>query len=266
MTQPISEDLNRNLAHFHDCMELAGYFVLPSVISLGVLEVLREEIERVYDIERPIQIHNGLGEATIGTVHHLPAVSQIFLSYLESTPARPYIDRFFGGNPYVLNSMGGNLNLPGQPHYASNIHRDQRSYSNRLRTMLNTFVALDDTTKDNGATWLMWGSHRREEKPTEEQFYRSAAQIEVPAGSIILWHSDLWHCAGRNTTDRPRRIITPIYSRPFYKPGFAYDKALAGAALTDYQKQVLGFNARIPETLDEWYATPEKRMYLPGQG
>jgi hypothetical protein len=29
---------------------------------------------------------------------------------------------------------------------------------------------------------------------------------------------------------------------------------------------MLGYNARVPATLEEWYQPPERRMYKPGQG
>jgi ectoine hydroxylase-related dioxygenase (phytanoyl-CoA dioxygenase family) len=36
--------------------------------------------------------------------------------------------------------------------------------------------------------------------------------------------------------------------------------------LDDTQRQLLGFNVRVPASLDEYYLTGENRLYKPNQG
>lgn len=269
MTRPVSTDLERNLEHFDACMENAGYFLLPEAVPESLLMRMRGDLDIAYKLCRPYQEAAGIDDQTVGTVHHLPAIAQVpsFLEYLDQSPARPYIDRFFRGKPYVLNSMGGQFNYPENGNYAAQIHRDQRSWCGSLNLMLNTLVMLDEMTNLNGGTWLMWRSHQKPGKPTEEEFNRQAAQITGPAGSVLLFHSDVWHRAGENRSGKQRRIVTPIYSRPFIKPGLDYTvHDYDHVDLTEYQCQVLGFRARVPKTLHEWYQPVERRMYQPGQG
>ena len=269
MTSPVSPDLSRNLEHFDDCMWNAGYFLLPEVIPPRLLRAMRDDMEVAYSVCRPIQEAHGIGERTIGTVHHLPAIALCpsFMEFLDANPARPYIDRFFRGMPYILSSMGGQFNYPSNNNYAAAIHRDQRSWCGSLNLMLNTLLMLDDMTEENGGTWLMWHSHRRPEKPTEDEFAKQSAQITGKAGSILLFHSDVWHKAGENRTDKVRRIVTPIFSRPFLKQGLDYPRAVGDdSMLSDYLKQVLGYNARTPATLGQWYQPEATRHYKTGQG
>jgi len=35
--------------------------------------------------------------------------------------------------------------------------------------------------------------------------------------------------------------------------------------MTNEQRKLIGYNARIPVSLDDFYLPPEKRMYKPGQ-
>jgi ectoine hydroxylase-related dioxygenase (phytanoyl-CoA dioxygenase family) len=42
--------------------------------------------------------------------------------------------------------------------YTENIHRDIRSFTGSNKLWLNTLIMLDDSTEDNGATWLLEGS------------------------------------------------------------------------------------------------------------
>lgn len=210
---------------------------------------------------------NGIPDAD-GTVHHLPGMFMFgsFRFFLEINPASEVIDSYFGDKPYILNSMGGNFNVT--PNYASRVHRDIRTHQTPC-PMLNTLVMLDDFTYENGATWLMNRGHLLPEKPTDDAFMRDAVQVTAPAGSILLWDSNLWHRAGENTTGKPRRIVTPIYTRPWIKPGFDYPRALGYERGDDYPpklRQILGYNSRVPVSLEEWYQPPEKRYYRADQG
>jgi len=48
-----------------------------------------------------------------------------------------------------------------------------------------------------------------------------------------------------------------------------YPRALGdefGASLSPVLRQVLGYNARVPASLDEWYQPPERRLYQKSQG
>jgi len=48
-----------------------------------------------------------------------------------------------------------------------------------------------------------------------------------------------------------------------------YPRALGYArceALSPALRQVLGYNARVPASLDEWYQPPDKRLYKREQG
>ena len=84
-----------------------------------------------------------------------------------------------------------------------------------------------------------------------------------------MFNSNLWHAGGDNQTDQPRRSVTPMYCKPFMKQQFDYPRAVGYAradALSDHARQVVGFNARTPASLDEWYQPPAKRMYRNDQG
>jgi ectoine hydroxylase-related dioxygenase (phytanoyl-CoA dioxygenase family) len=84
-----------------------------------------------------------------------------------------------------------------------------------------------------------------------------------------MFNSNVWHAGGNNETDRLRRSVTPMFSKPFMKQQFDYPRALGYEKADDFDdtlRQVIGYNARVPATLDEWYQPPSKRMYRPNQG
>lgn len=253
---------------FDRCMLTRGWAIVEGLVPMPLVVRMLNDMEQAYEICRAAQLRNGIGEKTPGTLHHLIGLGESFLEYLELNHAGPWIERYFGGK-YILNSFGGNINSPEHGSYANVIHRDIRTFSGDHRLLLNTLVMLDAFSVENGATHLLTGGHRLADRPADDFFWHNSVQAVAPAGSVLLFDSNLWHAAGRNRTDRPRRSVTPMYSRPYFKQGFDYPRALGyerGASFSEEMRQVLGYNARVPATLDEWYQPPERRMYRADQG
>jgi len=210
-----------------------------------------------------IQKQNGL-ENVEGTLHHLVGHEQSFMDCLaEYEKLDPYMEAYFQGK-FILNSFGGNILMKGSS-YANNIHREIRTFSGSMPLMLNTLVMLDDFTHDNGATYLMHRGHIQADKPDEYDFMKQAFQVTGRAGSVVMWNSNLWHRAGENTTDKPRRSITPEFTKPFMKQGFDYAQHVLDTD-SEWLKQVLGYYSRVPSTLSEWYKKPDERFYRSNQG
>jgi hypothetical protein len=256
-----------DLSEFTERMAGDGWVIVDSVLPMASVERMRADLDRAYAVCRETQIKNGVYSETDGTVHHVIGLGDSFLDYIQHLPLLPFYEAYFQG-AFILNSFGGAINTRNTRTYAHRVHRDIRSFSGHLPLVLNTLIMLDDFTPDNGATYLMTGSHLADDKPSDEAFYARADRALGTAGSLLMFNSNLWHAGGDNTTDRPRRSMTPLFCKPFLKQGFDYPRALGydRAGLTDTGRQILGYNSRTPASLDEWYQPPDKRMYKPGQG
>jgi ectoine hydroxylase-related dioxygenase (phytanoyl-CoA dioxygenase family) len=100
-------------------------------------------------------------------------------------------------------------------------------------------------------------------------FFRDAARAVAPAGSMVMFNSNLWHAAGVNRSDHSRRALTLAFTRPFVKQQLDYPRALGydrGDSFSPALRQLLGYNARVPTSLDEWYQPLERRLYKRDQG
>ena len=86
------------------------------------------------------------------------------------------------------------------------------------RPMMSTTIwALTDFTADNGATRIVPGSHRDPGHP-EPDDDSIAIAAEMPAGSVMVMDSQLWHCGGPNTTDDDWRLgLNVQYVRGFFR-------------------------------------------------
>jgi hypothetical protein len=247
----------RGWIHFKQCLE-------PSFVT-----ALHEGMSDAYNRCKSVQVKNGVDVNTDGTVHHLLGQEPVFLDFILRLELHDYIKAFFNA-PFILNSFGGVINLPHKASYVCNIHRDIRTFYN-IPMMINMLVMLDDFTLDNGATWFLTGSNNKDERPDDNYFYQQADRATGKAGDIILFDSLVWHAAGKNTTDKVRRALTLTFSRPFMKQQLDYPRLIGydrynGGEFSEEVSQVIGYNSRVPSSLDEWYQPPAKRFYKPGQG
>lgn len=244
-------------------MKERGWYIFPDVIEHNLVQRLLVDLEDAYENCRRIQIKNHVNNSE-GTAHHLIGQAHSFIECLgEFNKLDSYLSQYFHGK-YILNSFGGNILERGMS-YANDIHRDIRSFSGDQPLMLNTLLMLDDFTNANGATWLMNGGHRHEKVPLEREFLKHAFQITGGAGTLVIWNSNLWHRAGENKTDKPRRSLTPEFTRPFMKQGFDYTQFVKDD-VSEYIRQMLGWNSRTPKTLHEWYQRVDDRFYKGDQG
>ena len=263
----MTKEYNTTTTH-DNIMHEKGWAVFNEIVDLELIEKLTKDLESSYKIRRPIQEKNGVAANTAGTSHHLLADGKSFFEFLSRLYLDNEIKSYFDGN-YILNTYGGNLNLRGQHTYASNVHRDVRTYTSDIKLLLNILVVLDDFTLDNGATYLLNGSQLKKDKPSETYFFDNAERVLAKKGSIVLWDANLWHAAGENKTDGPRRALSLIYSKPFMKQQFDYCRHIGFEQIENMPpglRQVLGYNSRTPTTLEEWYQPLEKRFYKSDQG
>jgi hypothetical protein len=249
-------------------LDTNGWTIVNRAVDVALLDRLRDGLEAACVRQRAVQVRNGVGDGTDGIAHHLPLEGAAFLELLELESVASLLARYFDG-PYILNTFGGVLNRPTDDSYVARVHRDQRSFSGELHLMAQLLVMLDDFTLENGATYLLTGSHRRRDKPSDQEFFRDAARAVAPAGSIVVFDSNLWHAAGVNHSPAARRALTLAFTRPFIKQQLDYPRALGydrADTFSPVLRQLLGYNARVPMSLDEWYQPPSNRLYRRDQG
>lgn len=248
-----------------------GYTIIPSFFDKTFMNTVSDSMDQSYKFCREIQIKNEIDAITDGTVHHLLVTNDsIYLDILEkisNSPVYEFIKNYFNGN-FIINSYGGVINITSKPSYVANVHRDIRFFSGIFPLMLNMLIMLDDFTLENGATYLLAKSHLKEERPTDDFFYKESDRAVGKKGDILFFNSNLWHAAGINNTDKVRRAITITFTKPFMKQQLDYSRSIGYEKvekLSPDLQQIVGYYSRIPSNLEEWYQKPENRFYRPGQ-
>ena len=176
-----------------------GYTILEDAIEPALVAELRDETRR---LERALDVRprNTLaeGNATL-RMYNLLAKSALFQRMPTHPAVLPLVERFMPG--CLLSGMTSIDIGPGergQPVHGDdlvmNVPRPHPAF------MIVAMWALSDFTAANGATRYYPGSHAWPEWPDFRIAYDGAAALEMPAGSVMVFHGSLWHAGGPNTT------------------------------------------------------------------
>jgi hypothetical protein len=246
-------------------MKTRGWVLFPGQIGETQLERLRDDAEAVYVERRALQLRNEVGDNMEGAAHHVLGEETSFEAFIADLPLWDTITQHFAGK-FILLNFGATLLQPGSAGYTLKPHRDVRAYSRDYRLSLNMLVMLDDFTVQNGATLVLPGSQHVEEMPSLELFHQYAEPITGKAGDILLFDSLLVHSAAPNRSAIQRRALTLCFGRPFFKPQMDWPRFLGpDLGLSPKARQLLGYDARSPESLDEYYQPPERWTFKPDQ-
>jgi ectoine hydroxylase-related dioxygenase (phytanoyl-CoA dioxygenase family) len=102
---------------------------------------------------------------------------------------------------------------PGEP--AQYVHRDQWAFDffpfpSGFEVECHTMWAMNDFTAANGATRVIPGSHKWDDKlrPGDDE----TIPAEMAKGSVLMYLGSLYHGGGANRTDTPRRGMNLGYT------------------------------------------------------
>ena len=98
--------------------------------------------------------------------------------------------------------------------------------------VFNTNWCLTDYTKDDGCLAVVPESHTLRRNPRPGEAEKLAVPVEAPAGSVIVFHGNLWHGSFPRVNPGLRLTITAFYSAHYCRPqehfpGQVTDQSLA---------------------------------------
>jgi len=116
-----------------------------------------------------------------------------------------------------LSQCHHNCIMTKQPAYSSRTgwHRDSRYWNFARAELISAWLALGNELEENGCLWVIPGSQKMEVDAGQLdalQFLRTdlscnkelldqAIPVPLKQGDLLFFHSNLFHAAGRNTTD-----------------------------------------------------------------
>ncbi|CAG9986731.1 unnamed protein product [Clonostachys byssicola] len=121
------------------------------------------------------------------------------------------------GKPIISSTVGFRVNPGGKQQV---LHRDDNDYhpqDKELPVMIGCVTALTKTTKENGATIAIPGSHLwgPERRPLDEE----AVPAELEIGDALIFLGNLYHAGGANITkDEYRETVGIFLCKPTLRP------------------------------------------------
>ncbi len=261
----VSSDLDQRL----ESLERLGFFVVPQVFEQRELDNLRARMDSIW--ERQLsqygsELLHSIGD--FGVLRGMMCEDPLFLDLVIHPKITEHVAATVGDTA-ILHLQNGILLFHSEQHNQGRYHRDfPKDFIPSRILSFNAFIAVDEFTNENGGTWVVPGSHRVVEMPSQEFIAANEVQITCPAGSILFFDSMLWHRGGSNQSGQTRRAINQQFTRPFIKQQLDYPVMLRDAVpLESKLAQTLGMWSIPPKSVDQYRVSdPFQRTYRGGQG
>lgn len=245
-----------------------GYTILKKWTSKEKVKKINEVLPKIFEEHKKIRKNNNNGISSDGVAMNVLVSDDIFIDFLQEMIDKGLIESLeknYFGEKCILNSFSALSNIKSESDlFYKKVHRDVRGYSGEIPLLLNCLVMIDDFTVENGGTLLLPYSHLIKEKPTKKFWEENCINMTGSAGDIILWNSNVFHASGINKTTQIRRGLPITFSLPHYKQLLDYPRALGYDRKDEFNielQQLLGYNSRVPSSLNEWYSPIDKITY-----
>lgn len=240
-----------------------GYAIVTGVLTPDHVAQLRRDLEAAIAAETAY--HHGMDYVDYGMVLVCCTHARSFVDVLAHDGVMRIIERVLSEGSIIYAYTSSSM-PPSASNYSARIHVDCPRLIPGYETNAGAMILLDDFTADNGATWVLAGSHHAREQPTPEHFFANAKRVIAPAGSVVYLNPRVWHAGGKNETAAWRHSITLNMCRPYMKQRLDIPKMMAASrvdltGVSDKALQKMGFYAQVPESLEEYYVPLEQRKF-----
>jgi len=204
-------------------VERDGVAIVEGLLGLDVVERVNEEVEAAVAAADPDEeLFNPVMQAFHGPhtkqVAGMPGISRTFATDVMCNPTLLALcDTFLLPSCATYQLNLGHLLQRGPGSDEQWLHRDEAVWSDlptpHAEVQLASVIAFVDFTRDNGATRVVPGSHRWDDRwllPVEQMATgqpapEQIAYAEMPAGSAVVYLGGTIHAGGSNVTDVQRR-------------------------------------------------------------
>ena len=258
----------KELSEHNYLVQTRGFTLLDGFLNSQELSLLKETMERaiqefkeVPGVERSLldryQIHDLINrDINYGRLLEDPRLQQLLAPHL--------------GEHWIMYAATSSSIPPHGTNYSSRLHVDSGRYYPGYIFNMGVIWALDDYEVDNGgALKILPGSQHSDIKPELEFFDKNSVQALCKAGSLVLFNARVFHRTCENSTDRWNHSMTLNACRSFMKPRMDWVRFISkeiSDQLNPQARRVIGFDTRLPTSLEEFFLPEESRFYKANQG
>lgn len=223
------------IAQFHQL----GFLVLPKLGTSGycrqVLEFAEQQLQMaVAPVEYEAETgypgapasRSANGGGTVRRLLHVSLRGRLISDWATGSSLAQPLKQLLG-NDVLLSQAHHNCIMTKQPQFSSitGWHRDSRYWHFQRPELISAWLALRDETVENGCLLVIPGSHRvaidvegldaaqflKQDFPANQPLLRQAIPVELKAGDVLLFSSNLFHAAGRNLTEQTKYSMVFTY-------------------------------------------------------
>jgi len=233
-----------------------GVTVVPSLFSQEEMRYARSRLYEIYDQ----QVADVGGEDNLRLIDDANIVrtplayDPCFIS-IAKQPKVLAIAKTCLGDKISLSSQVGIINRHGVQDYQEGWHRElQYQHFTCSRSLaVQSLVAVDEFTADNGGTFFMHGSHLFENFPSDDFVRRWEVQYRAPAGSVVMFDALVYHRGATNRTSRDRLAINNLYTLPIIHQQIDLANMLGDGFSDDPEdRQLFGYVWNPAEDVRSW--------------
>lgn len=248
---------------FVKALDESGFAVVEDVINNEFCAAMIPELERAIEKEAAMQPEKN--HKDYGMLLACPIYGGSFTQLAGNRQLMAPFEWVLGEGCIIYVYTSSSL-PPHKTNYAARIHVDRPHFIPGYTEALGCLVMLNDFSEQNGATYVLPGSHLLKKKPSEDFFYKNAVRITAPRGSVFYFNLRLYHAAGNNTTNHWRHSVGIGMIRGYLKQRIDLPRAMEYyktdlGGLSDFTLQKLGFFSQPPFTIEQYYMPAEKRTY-----
>lgn len=216
-----------------------GYVVVPQFVppegltrlneaARAELVARAEPLEFEADLQYPgaPPSRTAAGGETVRRLLDAYARNPVFAQWGAATALREWMEAYFGER-VLMSRVHHNCMMTKHPLYGSltGWHRDIRYWSFEREDLVSVWLALGEERDENGALWLVPGSHRmafgsdrfdeskffRADHASNAEIIRTAISPRLAPGDAIFFHCNTLHSAGKNRSDAVKFSLVYTY-------------------------------------------------------
>ncbi|KAF1929909.1 PhyH-domain-containing protein [Didymella exigua CBS 183.55] len=262
--------------HLIDTIKRDGGVIVENLITLSHAERIRSNLGPHFDGDKPDQY--GLFPSTTqrasGLFAYSDACVELACAPLFIDVANALVSSTFSfwrgdkkkkvtGKPIISSTVGFRINPGGTQQV---LHRDDNDYhphDKELPVMIGCVTALTKTTKENGATVAIPGSHLwdQDRQPLEEE----TIPVELERGDAFIFLGNVYHGGGANVTkDDYRETVGIFLCKPTLRPAenqFLMVPLERARTLKPQAQRLLGYGLCEPGVGFMEYSDPTRVLF-----
>ncbi len=248
-------------------IQTRGYNVLPGYLTDEECKVLKGSMVKALEEFKP----PGVSERSYLDQYLMHDLINRDINYgrlLEDPRLQQLIAPHLGEH-WIMYAATSSSIPPHGKNYASRLHVDCPRFYPGYIFNIGIIWALDDYTPENGALKILPGSQHSDETPDIEFFEKHCIQVFCKAGTALVFNAKIYHRTCDNSTDEWSHSMTLNACRSFMKQRMDWVRFIpneTSSQLSAQARRLIGFDTRLPASLEEFFMPNDQRLYKPNQG